>query len=96
MRIASACSRSVAAGLVSLEFGSEAWIGEGIFGVAAERREVVRTTNFSRDLLYSNAVRSAVEGRGEDSLLEREIALPGLPEVQSQLVVPLVAQDRLL
>jgi hypothetical protein len=76
--------------------GSEAWIGEGILGVAAERREVVRTTNFSRDLLYSNAVRSAVEGRGEDSLLEREIALPGLPEVESQLVVPLVAQDRLL
>jgi len=76
--------------------GSEAWIGEGILGVAAERREVVRTTNFSRDLLYSNAVRSAVERSGEDSLLEREIALPGLPQVQSQLVVPLVAQDRLL
>jgi adenylate cyclase len=76
--------------------GSEAWIGEGILGVAAERREVVRTTNFSRDVLYSNAVRSTVERRGEDSLIEREIALPGLPQVQSQLVVPLVAQDRLL
>ncbi|HYL36403.1 MAG TPA: GAF domain-containing protein, partial [Bryobacteraceae bacterium] len=76
--------------------GSEAWIGEGILGVAAERREVVRTTNFSRDVLYSNAVRSAVERRGEDSLLEREIALPGLPQVQSQLVVPLVAHERLL
>ncbi|MGO9262279.1 MAG: GAF domain-containing protein [Bryobacteraceae bacterium] len=76
--------------------GSEAWIGEGILGVAAERREVVRTTNFSRDVLYSNAVRSAVERRGDDSLLEREIALPGLPEVRSQLVVPLVAYDRLL
>ncbi len=76
--------------------GSEAWIGEGILGVAAERREVVRTTNFSRDVLYSNAVRSAVEHRGEDNLLEREIALPGLPEVRSQLVAPLVAQDRLL
>jgi adenylate cyclase len=59
--------------------GSEAWIGEGILGVAAERREVVRTTNLSRDVRYSNAVRSAVEGRGEDSVLEREIALPGLP-----------------
>ena len=76
--------------------GSEAWIGEGILGVAAERREVVRTTNFSRDVLYSNAVRSAVARRGEDRLLEREIALPGLPEVQSQLVVPLMTQDRLL
>ncbi len=76
--------------------GSEVWIGEGILGVAAERREVVRTTNFSRDVLYANAVRSAVERRGEDSLLERNIALPGLPQVQSQLVAPLVAQDRLL
>jgi adenylate cyclase len=76
--------------------GSEAWIGEGILGVAAERREVVRTTNFSRDVLYSNAVRSAEERRGEDSLLEREIALPGLPHVESQLVVPLVTQDGLL
>jgi adenylate cyclase len=76
--------------------GSETWIGEGILGVAAQRREVVRTTNFSRDLMYSGAVRSALERRGEESLLEREIALPGLPRVQSQLVVPLAAQDRLL
>ncbi len=67
--------------------GSEVWIGEGILGVAAERRAVVRTTSFGWDVLYSNAVRSAEERRGEDILLEREIAL---------LVVPLVAQDRLL
>lgn len=76
--------------------GSEAWMGEGILGIAAERREVVRTTNFSRDVLYSNTIRSTVQRRGEDSLIEREIALPGLPEIQSQLVVPLVNQHRLL
>jgi GAF domain-containing protein len=75
--------------------GSEAWIGEGILGVSAERHEVVRTTSFGRDVTYANAVRSAVRSRGEDSILEREIALPGLPEVQSQLVVPMVAHDRL-
>jgi hypothetical protein len=59
--------------------GSEVWMGEGILGVAAERREVVRTTDFNRDMVYSIAARSAVERQGEDSLLEREIALPGLP-----------------
>jgi adenylate cyclase len=76
--------------------GSEAWIGEGILGIAAERREIVRTTNFARDELYSKAVRSAVTRRGDENLLERQIALPGLPQVRSQLVVPLVAHERLL
>ena len=76
--------------------GSEVWMGEGILGIAAERREAVRTTNFSRDILYSGAVRSAVERGGEENLLEREIALPGLEIVRSQLVVPLLIQDRLL
>ena len=76
--------------------GSEVWIGKGILGVAAERREVVRTTNLSRDVLYASAMRSEVERGGDDRLLEREIALPGLPQVQSQLVVPLVVQDRFL
>ena len=75
--------------------GSEVWMGEGILGIAAERREIVRTVNFNRDLLYSNAIRSAVERHGEERLLEREIALPGLPGVQSQLVAPLVANDRM-
>jgi adenylate cyclase len=76
--------------------GSEAWIGEGLLGIAAGRREVVRTTSLSRDVLYSNAVRSAEERCGADSLLERRIALPGLLQVESQLVAPLVVQDRLL
>lgn len=76
--------------------GSEVWIGEGILGIAAERREVVRTTSFTRDVLYSKAIRSAVTRSGGENLLEREIALPGLPQVQSQLIVPLVAQDRFL
>ena len=75
--------------------GSEAWIGEGILGVAAERQEVVRTTSFGRDVTYSNAIRSAVRDRGDNSILEQEISLPGLTKVQSQLVVPLVAHDRL-
>ena len=83
-------------GFDSSGIGSEVWIGEGILGVAAERREVVRTTNFASDVLYSKAIRSAVTRRGDENLLEREIALPGLPQVQSQLVAPLVTHDRLL
>ena len=75
--------------------GSEVWVGEGILGVAAERRVVVRTTSLAREMIFSRAVRYAVKRRGKENLLEKEIALPGLPNVQSQLVAPLVARNRL-
>jgi adenylate cyclase len=76
--------------------GSEVLIGEGILGVAAERRMVVRSTNLTLDVLYSRAVRSTIERRGEESKLESEIALPGLPDVRSQLVAPLLARGEFL
>jgi adenylate cyclase len=76
--------------------GSELWIGEGILGIAAQRRALVRTANVTLDTLLSRAVRSALEQRREQDLLEQEIALPGLPDVQSQLVVPLLMHNELL
>ena len=75
--------------------GSEVWVGEGILGVAAERRVVVRTASLVREMILSRAVRSTARRRGKKSLLEKEIALPGLPNVQSQLVAPLLAHSRL-
>jgi adenylate cyclase len=76
--------------------GSEVWIGEGILGVAAQRRAVVRTANVTLETLLSRAVRSGLERRGERDRLEQEIPLPGLPDVQSQLVAPLLARNELL
>jgi adenylate cyclase len=75
--------------------GSEVWVGEGILGVAAERRVVVRTTSMAREMILSRAVRSAARRRGKKNLLETEIGLPGLPNVQSQLVAPLLAHNQL-
>jgi adenylate cyclase len=75
--------------------GSEVPIGKGMLGVAAERRVAVRTTSMTREMLLARAVRSAIERRGEQTMLEREITLPGLPNVQSQLVLPLLVRDRL-
>ena len=75
--------------------GSEVPIGKGMLGVAAERRAAVRTTSMTREMLLARAVRSAVEHRGEQTVLEREIDLPGLPKVQSQLILPLLVGDKL-
>jgi hypothetical protein len=37
-----------------------------------------------------------MERRGEQTLLQKEIPLPGLANVQSQLILPLVVRDKLL
>jgi adenylate cyclase len=83
-------------GFAASGVGSEVPIGAGIIGIAAQRRVAVRTANTARDALYSRTVREAVAGDGNDAALEREIALPGLPNAQSQLVTPLVARDSLV
>ena len=76
--------------------GSEVVIGEGMLGISAARRSVVRVTNLALDTVVARAVRSAVERRGDAAILEKEIALPGLSDVKSQLVLPLLFRNRLL
>lgn len=76
--------------------GSEVWMGDGIVGVAALRRTIVRTTSMTREMILSRAVRSSIERHGQDHLLEREIPLPGLPHVKSQVAAALVARGELV
>jgi adenylate cyclase len=76
--------------------GSEVPIGKGMLGVAAQRRAAVRTSNITSELTLARAVRSAMERRGEQTPLEKEIPLPGLANAQSQLILPLVVRDKLL
>jgi adenylate cyclase len=76
--------------------GSEVVIGEGMLGIAAKRRAVVRTTNMALDMRLGRAVRSEIEHRGEASTLDKEIAPPGLSSVKSQLVLPLLSRNTLL
>jgi len=76
--------------------GSEVGIGEGLIGMAAERRLPVRCTNLGREKTLSRAVREELVRGGDEGMLEREIPLPGLPKAQSHLVIPLVAHDDLL
>lgn len=76
--------------------GSEVRIGDGILGVAAERRQTISLGNVQSDLGYSRTVRSRYEGAGTAEGIEREIDLPGLAGVFSQHVVPIEARDELL
>jgi predicted pyridoxine 5'-phosphate oxidase superfamily flavin-nucleotide-binding protein len=76
--------------------GSEVRFGDGILGVAAERRFTVSLANVRSDLTYTRAVRAGYEQSGAAADIAQEIALPGLSDVASQHVVPIEARDHLL
>ena len=68
-----------------------------MIGLAAERMQVVRTVNFTRDVLYSKALSADASSADRGSQAgRREIPLPGLPDLQSQMVAPLAFKNRLL
>lgn len=71
--------------------GSEVAIGDGILGMVAQQKRPVRITHFERDLRMANAINSS-----EQEKTTKEIALPGIRNLQSQLALPLISQGNLL
>lgn len=75
--------------------GAEVRLGAGIIGRAAAEKRILRVAGMTSDLRYGRAVRDQVNLLGELSV-RPEIPLPGLKDVQSQLAIPLVIEDRVL
>jgi class 3 adenylate cyclase len=71
-------------------------LGEGVIGVVAERRKVMRIGNIGASLRYLRSVRARMEAAGEATAGTATPALPGLPDAQSQLALPLAVKDRLV
>jgi predicted pyridoxine 5'-phosphate oxidase superfamily flavin-nucleotide-binding protein len=82
------------AGFPSSGAGSEVRLGEGLIGVAAERKQSVRVTQMARERSYSHAVQKSA--MGGPAAVERVIPLPHLHAVQSQLVAPMLAHRKLV
>ena len=74
--------------------GAEVAIGAGVIGTAAQRRRMVKVTGIDRELHYGRAVRAQLAAGG--AALLPEIPLPGLPDAQAQLALPLLSGDRLI
>ncbi|MGY6501488.1 MAG: pyridoxamine 5'-phosphate oxidase family protein [Acidimicrobiales bacterium] len=75
--------------------GSEVPVGEGAVGVAALRCSPVRIGNLRQMGKYARSVRRGYEGHGDLSAA-REVPLPGLDGVESQLAVPAMALGQLV
>ena len=76
--------------------GAEVSVGEGFIGTVAAERKVLRVQGVEGDLRYGRAIRQRAESVGHGGNLRPEIPLPGLPDAQSHLALPLVVQDRLV
>ncbi len=76
--------------------GAEVPFGQGVFGVVAKRRRMMRMGNIQSQRAYLASVRKQMEAAGQGDGLVRQIELPGLEGVQSQIGIPLVIKDRLV
>jgi hypothetical protein len=75
--------------------GSEVGFGEGIIGMVAEARKPIRIAGMLRQMLYANAVAKRAQEHGIRGA-DRRIPLPGLPDPESQLGIPLLVRDELI
>jgi adenylate cyclase len=75
--------------------GAEVNVGQGVIGVAAKRRRVMRMGNIQSQLTYLSAVRTQMQASGQSEEVH-DMALPGLPSAQSQIAIPLVIRDHLV
>ena len=95
-RVSCSTSTHSSAGFPSSGAGSEVRIGEGLIGLAAERRVIVRLNQLARDIAYAQAAREAAADEAEAIAIEEVIPLPALPAIQSQLVAPMLAFRQLV
>jgi hypothetical protein len=76
--------------------GAEVAFGEGLIGTVAREQRMLRITGLDEGLRYGRAVRRSVLSDSGSHRIRPEIPLPGLPDAQSALVIPLTVEDRLI
>ena len=76
--------------------GAEIRPGEGVIGVAASTRTPIRISHATSEFGYGRAARELAASRGEVAGIADEIPVPGLPESQSQLAIPMLAGGHLV
>jgi len=77
-------------GYASSGAGAEVRVGEGIIGTVARAKRLLKLS-VDRELRYARAMSSYVGAEAG-----REVPLPGLPDVDTQVAIPLVVADKLV
>jgi two-component system response regulator AtoC len=76
--------------------GAKVPVGTGVIGVVAARKKMMRVGHLGQKRLYAEAIRKEMrKGRRKDAPGDAP-RIPGLPDAESQLAIPLLIGDRLI
>jgi len=77
-------------GYAEAGIGAVVGFGQGVIGVVAARRKIIRMGGVASQMMYAGAIRDAL------GMEEKRVALPGLAGARSQMAIPLLSRDRLV
>src|SRR4030095_3421016 len=76
--------------------GGRVQVGTGVIGLVAQKRQMMRVSTLGRQRAYAAAQRREMEKSGRQSQLGDTIPVPGLPNAESQIAIPLLIRDTLM
>jgi signal transduction histidine kinase len=71
-------------------------VGTGVIGTVAKRRKLMRVNHLRRQHEYFSTIRKQMEEAGRAGELGEMTPLPGLPDAESQIAIPLLIKDTLV
>lgn len=77
-------------GYEEVGIGARVEFGQGVIGVVAKRKKIMRMVGISTQMRYAGQVGQSM---GKE---EKKIDLPGLKDAKSQIAIPLLVKERLL
>jgi DNA-binding NtrC family response regulator/putative methionine-R-sulfoxide reductase with GAF domain len=76
--------------------GGRVQVGTGVIGMVARKRQMMHVNNLGQQRAYVAAQRREMEKSGRHAQLGEAIPVPGLPNAESQIALPLLIRDDLI
>ena len=76
--------------------GGRVQVGTGVIGMVAQKRRMMHVSNLGQQRAYAAAQRREMERSGRSAQLGDALPVPGLPNAESQIAIPLLIRDDLI
>jgi transcriptional regulator with GAF, ATPase, and Fis domain len=76
--------------------GGRVPVGTGVIGMVAHKRQMMHVNNLGHQRAYAAAQRREMEKAGRQSQLGEAVPVPGLPNAESQIAIPLLIRHDLI